>query len=109
MQMDIAKIHASLLEKGEEAARTKARARSLDRMRKQIKARAKLWAINRGNTAAKAEEMALIDDDYIAACYEAETAEEEAGLAAVAYEAAQAWLDVWRTLESTKRAEMQLR
>lgn len=107
--MDITRIHASLLEKGEEAARSRARARSLDRMRKQMKARAKLWAINKGNTAAKAEEMALIDEDYIAACYEAERAEEEAGLAAVAYEAAQAWLDVWRTLESTKRAEMQLR
>lgn len=109
MNVDPQKIHAGLLEKGKEAARTRAYARAQDRMRKQVKARAKIAAINLGNTAAKAEEMALIDDDYISACHAAETAEEEAGYAAVEYEAAQAWLDVWRTLESTKRAEMQLR
>lgn len=107
--MDPTKIHAGLLEKGKEAARTRAFARSSDRLRKQVKARAKLWAINRGNTAAKAEEMALVDEDYIKACHEAEQAEEAAGYAAVEYEAAQAWLEVWRTLEATKRAEMTLR
>lgn len=107
--MDPAKIHSGLLEKGKEAARTRAFARSSDRLRKQIKARAKIAAINLGNTAAKAEEMALIDEDYINACIEAENAEEEAGFAAVEYEAAQAWLEVWRTLEATKRAEMTLR
>lgn len=53
--------------------------------------------------------MALIDEDYVNACIEAERAEEEAGYAAVEYEAAQAWLEVWRTLEATKRAEMTLR
>jgi len=87
--MDPAKIHAGLVEKGKEAARTRAKARTTDRYRKQIKARAKLHAMSLGSTAAKAEE--------------------EAGYAAVEYEAAQAWLDVWRTLEATKRAEMTLR
>lgn len=107
--MDPAKIHAGLVEKGKEAARTRAKARTTDRYRKQVKARAKLHAMSLGSTAAKAEEEALIDKHYLAACHEAEKAEEEAGYAAVEYEAAQAWLDVWRTLEATKRAEMTLR
>jgi hypothetical protein len=65
--------------------------------------------INAGATLGKAESLALLEPEYIEACERAEKAEEEAGVAAVQYAAAQAYVEVWRTLESTKRAEMSLK
>lgn len=102
-------LHASLLEKGTEKARTAAYYTTKDRYRKQIRAKWTVNHINDGNAIGKSEQLALLEPEYQAACCEAEKAEEAAGVAAVEYEAARAWFEAWRTLESTKRAEMNLR
>jgi hypothetical protein len=101
-------IHARLVERGLEAARTRAYATTCERLRKQTKAK---WIVHHcgSNTLGKAEALALLEEEYIRACMAAETAEEEAGAAAVHYDAARAWLDIYRTQEATKRAEMNLR
>jgi hypothetical protein len=101
-------LHAKLVEKGTEAARTRAYAATCDRIRKQTRAK---WVVHHcgSNTLGKAESLALLEDEYIKSCVAAERAEEEAGVAAVEYQAAQAWLEVWRTMEATKRAEMNIR
>lgn len=101
-------LHAGLLKAGTEAARTRAYASTTDRLRKQVRAK---WVVHHtgANTLGKAEHLALLEPEYIEACERAEKAEEDAGVAAVAYEAAKAWFESWRTLEATKRAEMSMR
>ena len=107
--MDPNRLHAQLLEKGTEKARTQAYASTTDRLRKQTRARLMVGYINKGETVGKSEQMALCHDDYTQAAETAEKAEEAAGIAAVEYEAAKSWFEAWRTLESTKRAEMTMR
>ena len=107
--MDPTKLHAALVEKGTEKARTAAYALTTDRLRKQVRAKYVVEKINAGATLGKAEHLALLEPEYIEACERAEKAEEEAGIAAVQYAAAQAWFESWRTLEATKRAEMAMR
>jgi hypothetical protein len=107
--MDPNKLHAALVEKGHEKARTAAYAATTDRLRKQVRAKYVVEKINAGATLGKAEHLALLEPDYIEACERAEQAEEAAGIAAVEYAAAQAYVDVWRSLNATARAEMTLR
>lgn len=107
--MDPAKLHEALVAKGREKARTAAYAATTDRLRKQVKARCMVAHINAGATLGKAESLALLEPEYIEACERAEKAEEDAGVAAVEYAAAQAYVDVWRSLNATARAEMTLR
>ena len=107
--MDPHELHDALRRRGIEKARTAAWAATTDRLRKQVKAGCVVANINMGMTLGKAEHCALLEDAYIEACERAEKAEEEAGVAAVQYAAAQAYVEVWRTLESTKRAEMSLK
>ena len=107
--MDPHQLHEALLRRGIEKARTAAYAATTDRFRKQVRAKCMVEKINAGATLGKAESLALLEPEYIEACERAEKAEEEAGVAAVQYAAAQAYVEVWRTLESTKRAEMNLR
>jgi hypothetical protein len=107
--VDPHKLHDSLVKKGHEKARTAAYAATTDRLRKQVRAMCVVAKINAGATLGKAESMALLEPEYIAACERAEKAEEDASVAAVEYAAAQAYVEVWRTLESTKRAEMNIR
>ena len=102
-------LHAGLVEKGESKARSAAMYTTKDRVRKQVRAKLVVKFVNAGNTLGKSEQMALIDPEYIAACEQAEEAESVAGVAAVHYDAAKAWFEAWRTMESTKRAEMTLR
>jgi len=107
--MNPTKLHESLVEKGVEKARTAALYTTKDRLRKQVRAKWVVHYVNQGDTLGKAENKALVHEDYIKACEEAEQAESGAGVAAVEYEAAKAWFEAWRTLESTKRAEMTMR
>ena len=107
--MDPNKLHAALVEKGHEKARTAAYAATTDRLRKQVRAKYVVEKINAGATLGKAEHLALLEPDYIEACERAEQAEEAAGIAAVEYAAAQAYVDVWRSLEASERARMTLR
>jgi hypothetical protein len=107
--MDPNKLHAALVEKGHEKARTAAYAATTDRLRKEVRAKYVVEKINAGATLGKAEHLALLEPDYIEACERAEQAEEAAGIAAVEYAAAQAYVDVWRSLNATARAEMTLR
>jgi hypothetical protein len=107
--MDPAKLHQRLSEAGKEMARTKAYQTTTDRLRKQVRARYVVANINMGMTLGKAEHCALLEDEYINACEIAEKAEEDAGIAAVEYAAAQAWFEAWRSLEATERAKINLR
>ena len=107
--MDPHKLHDSLVKKGHEKARTAAYAATTDRLRKQVRAMCVVQKINAGATLGKAESMALLEPEYIAACEKAEEAEQNAGIAAVEYAAAQAYVEVWRSLNATARAEMTLR
>ena len=107
--MNPSELHDSLLEKGKEKARTSAYCTMLDRYRKQVRAKWTIHFINANNTVGKSEQLALIETEYIDACESSEKAEEAAGVAAVEYESAKTWFEAWRTLESTKRAEMTLR
>jgi hypothetical protein len=107
--MNPAELHHALLEKGTEKARTQALFTSRDRYRKQVRAKWVVHHINAGATVGKSEHLALLEQEYIDACEQAEAAEADAGVAAVRYDAARAWLEAWRTIESTKRAEMTLR
>jgi hypothetical protein len=102
-------LHDSLVKKGHEKARTAAYAATTDRLRKEVRARCVVGFINAGSTLGKAESLALLEPDYIEACERAEQAEEAAGIAAVEYAAAQAYVDVWRSLEASERARMTLR
>jgi hypothetical protein len=102
-------LHKGFVEKGEAKARHAAAFTAKDRYRKQVRAQLVVKFVNAGNTLGKSEQMALVDPDYIAACEQAEEAESVAGVAAVHYDAAKAWFEAWRTMESTKRAEMNLR
>ena len=102
-------LHQGFIEKGEAKARFAAIHTTKDRLRKQVRAKLVVKYINEGNGVGKSEQMALTHEDYILACQESEEAESIAGVAAVQYEAARAWFDAWRTMESTKRAEMTLR
>ena len=108
MEKDPAKLHHRLLKVGTEAARARARHSTLERLRKQIRASEMVKYINLGNTVGKSEQLALLEPEYVEICEKCEAAEEEAGVAQVEYQAAQAYIEVWRTLEATKRAEMRL-
>lgn len=107
--MDPDEIRNDLLVRGLEKARAQAYFTSRDRYRKQVRAKWTVHHINAGNTVGKSEQLALLEPEYIKACEEAEEAEEQAGAAAVEYEAVRSWFDAMRTLEATKRAEMTLR
>ena len=107
--MNPAELHKGFIEKGEAKARHAAEFTAQDRYRKQVRAKLIVKFVNEGNTLGKSEQLALVDPDYIEACEQAESAESVAGVAAVHYDAAKAWFEAWRTMESTKRAEMTLR
>ena len=107
--MDPEKLQERLIAKGTEKARTMAYASTTDRLRKQVRAGFMVTFIGRGETVGKSEQMAIIEPEYIEACERAEKAEEEAGVAAVEYQAAISWWETWRTLQATRRAEMTLR
>ena len=106
--MDPHDLHDRLVKVGTEAARTRAYHNQLERLRKEIKADYIVKYINLGNTVGKSEQLALLEKEYKEICKKAEEAEEAAGVAAVEYDAAKAYIEIWRTLEATKRAEMRL-
>lgn len=106
---DPAKIQARLAELGHEKARTHAYYATTERLRKQVKALCYIGSRNDGKTQGDAEQYALLHPDYHEACERAESAQEAAGVAAVDYEAAMAWMEMWRSQEATKRAEMTMR
>ena len=107
--MNPTELYNGLVKNGEDKARLAALYTTKDRIRKQVRAKLVVKFINAGNSVAKSQELALMDPEYIQACEDAEEAESQAGVAAVHYDAAKAWFDAWRTMESTKRAEMGLR
>jgi hypothetical protein len=107
--MDPAKLHQKLSEAGKEMARTRAYQATADRLRKQVRAQYVVQYLNAGCTLGKAESLALVEPEYIEACKRAEKAEEDAGIAAVEYEAALSWFRAWQTLEASERARMTLR
>jgi len=107
--MDPNELREGLVKAGHKKAATTAYFTTMNRYRKEVRAKYIVQFINSANGVGKSEQMALIEPEYIEACVAAEEAEEEAGVASVEYDSAKAWFEAWRTLESTKRAEMTLR
>ncbi len=104
--MNPEEIHKRLVVVGHEKARTAAYYSTMDRLRKEVRAKWIVHYIGSGEGVSKSEHKAILEDEYIKAAERCEEAEEEAGKAAVDYAGAQAWFEAWRTMESTKRAEM---
>jgi len=102
-------LHKRLAEAGKEMARTRAYQSTTDRLRKQVRAQYVVQYVNSGCSLGKAESLAMVEPEYIEACERAEKAEEDAGVAAVEYEAALSWFRAWQTLEASERARMTLR
>lgn len=107
--MNPQELHEGLTKKGKEKARTAAYATTTDRLRKQVRAEWIVHFINSGSAIGKSEQQAILQPKYVEACERAEQAQEDAGVAAVEYAAAQAFFEAWRSLESTNRAKMTLR
>lgn len=107
--MDGAELLEAMLDKGKEYARTKARLAALERMRKQAKALAKTKLLAAGKTLGAAEEMALLEDEYIKACEIEEEAAEEHFHAAVEKELADARFEYWRSVQANRRAQSNFR
>jgi len=104
--MNPVEIHDSLKLKGHEKAKAAAYFSTMDRYRKQMKAYWTVHFINKGEGVGKSEQMALLEQEYQAACKRCEKAEEASGIASTEYAAALAYIDIWRSLEATRRAEM---
>jgi len=100
-------IHERLVVKGHEKARAAAYYSTTDRIRKEVRAKWIVHYIGKDFGVSMSEHKSILEPEYIKAAERCENAQEESGKAAVEYAAAEAFLDVWRTMESTKRAEMQ--
>lgn len=101
-------IHAKLLAAAEAWADLDGKARNIEETQKVLLSQLALEHIQRGESVAKSEMMARASEvyaDHVAAMCDART---EANKAKAALDAARAWFDAWRTIESTKRAEMHM-
>lgn len=106
--MSAEQLYQKILTAGESKARTAALFTTKDRYRKQIRAKWTTYYINKGKGVSQSENLALLEDEYIDACEAAEKAEEDAGVAAVQFEAARAWIAAWQTMKATEREEMKI-
>lgn len=104
--MNPQEIHERLVVVGHEKARAAAYYSTTDRLRKEVRAKWIVHYIGKGEGVSKSEHRAILEPEYIEAAERCEEAEETSGKAAVDYAGAQAWFEAWRTMESTRRAEM---
>lgn len=91
------------------AGRAKVKAEAMDERRKRV--RAVLFTKYRGDGkgSGESEQYAIADPAYEAACTDAELASYDAEELRAKAEAKRLKFDAWRTRESTKRAQMNLR
>lgn len=92
---------------GEAWAKANGEAIRLEEMRKSV--RAQLMSIHIDKPISKAEMLAESDDRYISHIEEMVVKRTEANIKRAEYDALKAWIDITRTLESTRRAELNRR
>ena len=104
--MDTEQIHERLVTAGESWADLDAAASLLEETKKSVLA--ELMNKAEGSMAAR-ESEALADAVYRHHVTTMVTARKEANRAKVRYDSAKAWVELMRTQESTRRAEMNMR
>lgn len=105
--MDPDAIYQRLIEAGDDWADKNAAADTLEKNRDSVKAR--LMMLSSQTSMAGKEMEALADDSYSDYIAQAVAARKAATKAKVKYDSIQAWIEIKRSVESTKRAEMNLR
>jgi len=91
------------------AGQAKVKAEAMDLRRKRVRAALFVKYKGDGNPAGASEQMAEADPFYELACADWESAAMEAETLRAQAEAKRLRFEAWRTSESTKRAQMNLR
>jgi len=97
-------VYEKLTRVGEEWADREQAANILEGTLKSVKASIALQHKDKGCGVAEAEMRAESDEQYIETRFKAIEARSEAIKAKVRYQAAQAYIDAWRTVEASYRA-----
>ena len=91
------------------AGQAKVKAEAMDLRRKRVRAALFVGFKEAGNPAGASEQMAEASPEYEQACNDWEAAAMEAETLRAQAEARRMSFDAWRTSQSTRRAQMQLR
>lgn len=106
-RLDPNKLRAKIVQLGEDYADKDAAANHLEESRKSLLAALMLSAA--GKSQAEREMHALASEGYREHVKQMVDARRDAVKARVRYDAAKTWVEMVRSIESTKRAEMQIR
>jgi hypothetical protein len=106
---DPTEISTRLTKLGHEYADKEAAASLLEETRKSLRSQIALKFLADTGAANKAEMMAEATEEYVAHLKSMVEARRQANIADVNYSAARVWVDLVRTKEATKRAEMGMR
>lgn len=105
---DIDKIHHNLVTLGETWAELDAAASQLEQARHSVRSQLAIRHLNEGMPANKSEMLAEADPVYVDHLKAMVDFRKQANLAQVNYKAAQVWVDLYRSENATKRAEMKI-
>lgn len=105
---DIQEMSRQMLEAGEEWADLHAAATALEEARKSLRSQLAVEHIQNGTAASKAVEYAQGSQEYADHLIEMTEARRKSNRARVKYDTLKAFIELWRSKESTRRAEMQL-
>lgn len=100
-------VHARLVALGTDWAEKDAAAQLLDETRRSVRAQIAMSYMVEAKTAAKAELMAEADERYVDHVKAMVEAKRKSNIARVNFDAAKAWLELLRTKEASRRAELQ--
>lgn len=107
--IDPNEVYTKLLKAADDWAELDGVANLLEETKKTLCAQLMLSNIRQGKSAASSECIALASDEYANHISAMVESRKHANKKKAALEAARAWFDAVRTVESTKRAEMNLR
>lgn len=102
-------IRERLVTSGEEWAEKEAAASWLEDSRKSVRAQLAMTHLKVAGSMGKAELMAEADQEYVQHLEKTIQARKLANIAKVNYEGNKVWVDLVRSLEATRRQEMNLR
>lgn len=105
---DPAKLVAKLVEAGERYADLNAAAKALEETKGSVLGQLVTTYINQGKPAGASEHMARANGIYQSHIHRMVDAQKEAIKAKVRWEALEAYMELMRTKEASRRAEMQL-
>lgn len=104
--ISLEEMHSRLVTLGEAWADKDAAASAFEESRRSIRAQIAMRCMGEAKSIAKAELMAEADDEYKAHVRAMVSARRTANIAKVNFDAAKIWVDMWRSQESTRRAEL---